>query len=189
MSKSAKKRGRTSQVSGSSRFFARLLGGLIMLSVMGVAVLIAYNLGRGDEERRDDGHNPRPDMQVQAPAEQTPRQADNAHRAKYSFYDQLKKRNSEVQAEVAAKTQALDNAPAVKGTYYRVQVGAFKEADQADRLRARLILRDYPVTILQSNNFHLVQVGPYQDREEAQKAEQSLKQSGFKVLLKKFESN
>lgn len=178
MSKSSKKRrGKPSQVSKSSRYAARILGGLIMLSVIGVVVLIFYKLSVGDEaEARK---RPPPPAAPQT----TQRQA------KYSFYDELKKRNSEVQAEVEAKSRAMDKADVGKGTYYRVQVGAFKEQEQADRLRARLILRDYPVTILRSDNFHLVQVGPYQNREEAQKVEESLKKSGFKVLLKKFESN
>ena len=189
MSRNTKKRrGKSSQVSHSSRFVARLLGGLIMLSILGVAVLIAYNLGVRDEEeplRRVTQPAPAQDNAAQQPQPSAAQQ----RQAKYSFYDELKKRNSEVQAEVAAKTRALENTPAAKGTYYRVQVGAFKEEEQADLLRARLILRDYPVTVLRSDNYHLVQVGPYQDREEARKVEESLKKSGFKVLLKKFESN
>lgn len=187
MSKSSKKRrGKPSQVSKSSRYAARILGGLIMLSVIGVVVLIFYKLSVGDETEASK-RPPPPTVATQTPPPAAPQTTQR--QAKYSFYDELKKRNSEVQAEVEAKSRAMDKADVGKGTYYRVQVGAFKEQEQADRLRARLILRDYPVTILRSDNFHLVQVGPYQNREEAQKVEESLKKSGFKVLLKKFESN
>lgn len=186
MSKSnRKKRGKSSHVSQSSLYMARFLGGMIMLSIIAVVVFAFYKLSVSDE-----AETPKPPrVAQQAPPQPAPQTATPRQQAKYSFYDELKKRNSEVQAEVEAKSRALDNTTATKGTYYRVQVGAFKEQEQADRLRARLILRDYPVTILRSDNFHLVQVGPYQSREEAQKAEESLKKSGFKVLLKKFESN
>lgn len=167
---------------------ARALGGLIMLAILVVAGIFVYNIYIRDHDAPSPAQ-PAPVARQDTPQPSAPPAQQRQQQAKYSFYDELKKRNNEVQAEVEAKTKALDNANTVKGTYYRVQVGAFKEAEQAERLRARLILRDYPVTILRSDNFHLVQVGPYQNREEAQKIEESLKQSGFKVLLKKFESN
>lgn len=189
MSKSAKKRPRSAQISNSSRVAARLLGGFIMFVVIAVAGFIGYHIGVKDDEtppetvRHEKAQEP-----VAAPARENGRDAAQ-RKARYSFYDELKKRSNEVQAEVEAKSKELATAPAVKGAYYRVQVGAFKEKEQAERLRARLILRDYPVTIVHSNHFHLVQVGPYQKREDAQKIEETLKKSGFNVLLKKFESH
>lgn len=189
MSKAAKKRVRAAQISNSSRVAARLLGGLIMLSILAVAGFMGYSLGIKEKGESRQGREERPVANV--PAETPPPQERKTEqrKARYSFYDELKKRSNEVQAEVEAKSKELAASPAVKGAYYRVQVGAFKEKEQAERLRARLILRDYPVSIVHSNNFHLVQVGPYQKREEAQKIEESLKKSGFNVLLKKFESN
>lgn len=188
MSKSAKKRSRSAQISNSSRVAARLLGGFIMFVVIAVAGFIGYHIGiKNDEAPQETVRHERAEEPA-APARENGRDA-GQRKARYSFYDELKKRSNEVQAEVEAKSKELATAPAVKGAYYRVQVGAFKEKEQAERLRARLILRDYPVTIVQSNHFHLVQVGPYQKREEAQKIEETLKKSGFNVLLKKFESN
>ncbi|MDO5091450.1 MAG: SPOR domain-containing protein [Cardiobacteriaceae bacterium] len=191
MSKSAKKRVKSAQISNSSRVAARLLGGFIMFVVIAVAGFVGYHIGI----KKDDVPRDPPRREVSA---NTPAVANNGNgqgreaqqrKARYSFYDELKKRSNEVEAEVAAKSKELAAAPDVKGAYYRVQVGAFKEKEQAERLRARLILRDFPVSIVHSNNFHLVQVGPYQKREEAQKIEETLKKSGFNVLLKKFESN
>ena len=158
-----------------------------MLCILVVVGVFGYNIGIRDPDEMDSPLRPSP--VAETPTQPQPQTASRQQQAKYSFYDQLKKHSGEVQAEVEAKSQALQNTPAVKGTYYRVQVGAFKDLEEADRLRARLILRDYPVTILQSNNFHLVQVGPYPDRDAAVKVEQNLKKSGFNVLLKKFESN
>lgn len=188
MSKNTKrKRGKSSQVSGSSRIVARVLGAVIMFAIVSIVALAFYNFNIKEDGDETAARHLADETPAEPAGAQQPRNPPRS--AKYSFYDELKKRNNEVQAEVQAKTRALENAPAAKGTYYRVQVGAFKDADQADRLRARLILRDYPVTILQSDNHHLVQVGPYSSRDEAKKIEENLKKSGFKVLLKKFESN
>lgn len=188
MSKRVRKRGKSAPISSSSRVAARMLGGLIMISIMGIAVFVGYNLGIKKHDAGADAHYVAP-SEAQPSAEADDERARAQRKAKYSFYDELKKRSGEVQAEVESKSKELAAVPVGKGVYYRVQVGAFKEKEQAERLRARLILRDYPVTIVQSNSFHLVQVGPYQQREEAKKIESNLKKSGFNVLLKKFESH
>lgn len=109
----------------------------------------------------------------------------SAKKAKYDFYSQLKKRNEEVEQEVKHRIET-EKPPEIEGRNYRIQVGAFQEIDLANRLRARMILRDYPVQLIQNGEIHMVQIGPYQDRDEAISVQKRLEREGVKTLLKAY---
>ena len=76
------------------------------------------------------------------------------------------------------------------GTYY-LQVGSFKNGEQADRLKAELAIKGFETVIQKvtiDNNrdtqtWHRVRVGPYSDLEALNRARQKLKTSGHESSL------
>ncbi|WP_172460843.1 SPOR domain-containing protein [Suttonella ornithocola] len=104
---------------------------------------------------------------------------------KYRFYDELKKRNAEVQKELQQKMQEESKTSNIKGRNYRIQIGAFSEKESADRIRARMILRDYPVEIINNGKLYLVQIGPYVDRAEAVKVQKRIEREGIRETVLK----
>ncbi|MBI3776825.1 MAG: SPOR domain-containing protein [Gammaproteobacteria bacterium] len=79
-----------------------------------------------------------------------------------------------------------------KGNYI-VQVGAFKKADEADRLRAALALLGIEssvqvVRIGDSDSFHRVRVGPFDDLDRANRTRAKLKQNNYNSILLQVKS-
>lgn len=66
-----------------------------------------------------------------------------------------------------------------------IQVSASKSKENSDRLRAELILKNYPVKMEMKNSHYLIQIGPYATKKEAEKIEKSLIKDGYKTYLLK----
>lgn len=125
---------------------------------------------------------------AQSAVQKTPEQVPKTNKAKYSFYEELKKRSNEVEQKVEQKAPQQKEQKAKVTTSsdarFIIQVGAFRDKNMADRLRARLILRDYPVSLAQNKSIYVVQVGPYASRKEAEAMENQLKREGMETLVK-----
>ena len=87
------------------------------------------------------------------------------------------------------------NAPPSTGKKgnYIVQVGAFKKAEEADRLRAALALLGIEssvqvVRIGDSDSFHRVRVGPFDDLDKANRTRSKLKQNNYNSILLQVKS-
>ncbi|WP_158008693.1 SPOR domain-containing protein [Rappaport israeli] len=119
-------------------------------------------------------------LPAQSAVQKMPEQAPKTNKAKYSFYEELKKRSNEVEQKVEQKAKVKTSSDAL----FIVQVGAFRDKNMADRLRARLILRDYPVSLAQNKSIYVVQVGPYASHKEAEAMESQLKREGMETLVK-----
>lgn len=125
---------------------------------------------------------------AQKPTAQTPQSEveQPVKKPRYDFYHELAGRKAQVDAEIERKAETTAKVPEVTGSNYRIQVGAFREQEQADRMRARMILRDYPVTIIRNGKFYLVQIGPYKEKDSAVKVQNRLKREGVDTLLKAY---
>jgi len=79
----------------------------------------------------------------------------------------------------AAETQA-------QGQFY-LQAGSFQQADQAERMKARIALLGLDVAIervrIEGERWHRVRVGPYANREALQVAQQRLRDNDIDVLV------
>jgi tetratricopeptide (TPR) repeat protein len=81
-------------------------------------------------------------------------------------------------------------APSTKAARYRIQVGAFRSPEGAQRLSRRLneryaeLLRDKEVLLAESNGFTRVQVGPYQTLSEASDACRTFSRGGLRCFPK-----
>ena len=132
-----------------------------------------------------------PDEVLVNPVEEIPNQQikklSKELNARYPFTDRLKKRTEEVEREKMQKIQRNQSeASRVKGTHYRIQVGSFTDKSKAEEMRENMTLLDYPALIAQSGKQHLVQVGPYLDRDEALAVENQLKKNGYNAVLKTY---
>lgn len=67
--------------------------------------------------------------------------------------------------------------------YYRVQAGAFKNRENADRLLYQLEDGGYPAFLLHENGLYKVQVGAFRELDNAIRMEQKLRDSGYSTVI------
>lgn len=67
--------------------------------------------------------------------------------------------------------------------YYRVQVGAFRSRENADKLLYELLDQDYPAFLLHDNGLYRVQVGAFMQLGNAIAMEQKLRNAGYTTLI------
>lgn len=173
----------------------RIMGGILLAVIVGFLGVLALNFFKDSKEnasRAERSAKPRAERRADNGAQ--PKQGNTANtqaaipaaEPKYTFYNELKKRSDEVQAELKEKIEKADKA-SIKGEHYRIQIGAFSDKDTADRLRAKMILRDYPVQMIKDGPLYLVQLGPYAEREQAMEVQKRLPREGIKEhILKRY---
>lgn len=85
-----------------------------------------------------------------------------------------------------AKPQTADSKPAAGDEPYFLQAGSFSNADDAEKLKARLALlgiesSTQTATIPDKGVWHRVRLGPYKNADEMNKARNLLKQNGVEA--------
>lgn len=92
----------------------------------------------------------------------------------YEFYQLLESQKIETSKVDAYKSTPKDSA----GVVYRLQVASFRSKEDADRLRANLIIEGLAATIQSSEvkgtTWHRVLVGPFSNRSAMNKAQDQL---------------
>ncbi len=122
--------------------------------------------------------------QLKAKVEEAKSEAKKSITTKFDFYTLLPER------EVIVPTEE-ENIPAAQREkiIYILQAGSFKQAEDADRLRARLILMGLEARVEQvatgNGTWHRVQVGPFHERSSLSKARGILINEGIDTLLLK----
>ena len=97
------------------------------------------------------------------------------------LYDE---KNKEIaQAIAGAILGTLDQQQGEEPVYYRVQTGAFRKRENADRMLYRLQEKGYPAYILQDGDFYKVQVGAFLQLDNAIHMEQQLRDNGYSTLI------
>lgn len=152
--------------------------------------------------------NERTPMVSQQPVQQ------NGEKPKYSFYDELKKRKTEIDggagAQAAAartmqtvrtipvknqsQNQTTDNSPAsVTNTTdtvrYVVQVGAFSKQADAEKVKQQVVALGYAGRVVKGTTGgrkYLAQAGPLVGRDRANAAQRHLKNQGMPTLIKRL---
>jgi len=113
-----------------------------------------------------------------APAEQTP----VTPKPRFDFYEILKER------EVVVPDRSGEVKAAVKtDTELFLQVASFRSSQDADELRANLLLQNMNATVEQVDNngsqWHRVLVGPFESRSRMARARSDLASQEFNTLL------
>ena len=98
-----------------------------------------------------------------------------------ALYDEKKQEIPQAIADAILVTQDEENAE--NPLYYRVQVGAFRNRENADRLLYQLLDNGYPAYILGDGDLFKVQVGAYQQLGSAIRMEQQLREDGYSTLI------
>ncbi|MEH6910516.1 MAG: SPOR domain-containing protein [Oceanicoccus sp.] len=104
---------------------------------------------------------------------------------KFDFYTLLPER----EVIVPVEHEDVDSSPK-QATIYILQAGSFRSSNDADRLRAQLILMGLEakveqVSVANGDLWHRVQVGPFGDRSRLSKARGILLDQGIDTLLLK----
>ncbi len=163
-----------------SKIQLKFIGSLVLLvSTAGVLLAIGGQLNFLGNKRPE-----------QAPVVKA---QDSGEKAKYSFYDELKRRKTEVDRVpriVGSETQVSGYGsrsgditnPRIR---YMIQVGAFSYVKDANLIKARVRALGYPVQINKSHKY-LVQVGPFIGKEKTYRIEGLLKDKGFPTLVRRL---
>lgn len=163
---------RRAPVTGNTLLVQRIIGIFLLGFIVVFLGILAMNFFRGH-------HQGEKVQVVKTPMNVVSKTAQTSSKPKYNFYQDLQKRNAEVQQELQSKIKNTQEVR-VNGKNYRIQIGAFRDKDSADRLRARMILRDYPVQVINNGQLYLVQVGPYIERDKAVNIQKRLRKDGIK---------
>lgn len=120
---------------------------------------------------------------------------------KYEFYSMLQnddqyapppkkvktetKENKKEVAKANTKTNAMKDKKQVakndKKSTYLIQAASFRHRHEADRMKASLILKGFPASVIlitrDQTNWYRVMIGPYQSKDQAQKVQLAIAQS------------
>lgn len=77
----------------------------------------------------------------------------------------------------------LDEETVEEPLYYRVQTGAFRNKENADRMLYELLEKGYPSFLLYEDGVYKVQTGAYQQIGNAINMEQRLRSDGYSTLI------
>lgn len=129
--------------------------------------------------------NPSSDSSEKAATKTQNKKADDSTNTRFEFYTLLPER----EVIVPVEEQPADDKPQQQ-LIYILQAGSFKNGEDADRLRAKLILLglDTKVEAVSgkgNDTWHRVQVGPFTSRSKLAKARSTLINNNIETLLLK----
>jgi cell division protein FtsN len=144
----------------SAPFWAWILTGI---SVIGFGFFLTQLSNSNQEDNTSQADTKKANAEVKV-AEQV-----NDSQVKFDFYEILKGKEVNVDERVIEKT------PEQKNIIYFLQAGSFKQLNDADTLRAKLLLQGLPVSIEKTTNkngqeWHRVVAGPFDTRSKLAKA-------------------
>lgn len=195
--KSQARRGNDSRVPG----WAWLLAGVLL--GLGIAAFVLYREGFSG---KPGGPTPNPEATPPAGSSEpavAPPAAEPPKKPRYDFYTILREQETAVsdrelaeraraEAEAAAKQQQQQaqqpseptaNTPSER---YQLQAGAFRDAADAEALKARLALVGQFARVqtdtINGGVWHRVRLGPYSSPSEAEAAKQALAASGIDAI-------
>ena len=156
-----------------------MLGGLLAGLVVSYLVYLQKE-GGVSLVKKSDKPVARP-TQKKTPAAQTTKKRDDG--IKFDFYNILP------ELEVVIPDIELGKENTEQATYY-LQVGSFKNEEEAEARKAELLLLNFTpsiqtVTIDNSQTWHRVRLGPFTDRRTVDKARRGLQDNGIDFIMLK----
>lgn len=129
---------------------------------------------------------PAPEPAAETRPEQAEQPQEELPKPRFDFYKLLQ----ESEEIVPATEPAESSAPAATPVEYLLQVGSFRRAEDADALRAQLILLNLDahtetVTIRGGEIWHRVVVGPFDNQSRMSKARSTLVSNRYSALVLK----
>lgn len=175
--------GQSSQRQGSSLVIGIMIGVLLGLAIAG---LVAWYLQKTPGKFMNP-EKPLPEKTAVIPS--TPASGVNADKPRFEFYKVLTdKQDAGVTQKDNEKStttggKPADQTPTVVKEIYYLQAGSFSNAEDADKLKAKLAMLGMEAnvqvaTIPEKGVWHRVRLGPYKGEEEMKVARATLKQNG-----------
>ena len=136
-----------------------------------------------------------PDRPPQGKPASTPRRVETPAppKPRFDFYTMLPK------MEVVVPDDELDQEPVARSAdgrpvTYLVQVGSFRKAADADRLKAQLALLGFEARVVSArigsqDTRYRVRSGPYRDKRALNDARRRLSENGFKGMVIRVDAN
>ena len=156
--------------------------------VLGLALSVFVMVREGFDPR---GLLPKPNPAAQAPdsSEEPVAQRRPAAPAKprYDFYTLLPEREAVIpEAEIARDSGTAEPRPAPAGERFLLQAGAFRDARDADALKAQLallgLIAQVQTDTIEGNTWHRVRLGPYETLRDLDAARRQLKQNNIEAI-------
>lgn len=97
--------------------------------------------------------------------------------------DWLYSRLGDLAAKVTAQLGGGASTPSTDGTLYRVQAGAFKNKENADRQLAKVKAAGFDTYMVQADGLYKIQVGAYRKKANADAMAAKLKAAGFDTYI------
>ena len=129
------------------------------------------------------------EVEAVAPKPDKPQSSDRTReKPRFDFYERLK----ETEVEHQSGPEPESGVPSQESVLYVLQAGSFRGQEEADGLRAELLLLGLDATIEPFQNrgdtWHRVMVGPFESRQQADEAKASLVSQGIDPLMLKKSS-
>ncbi len=105
---------------------------------------------------------------------------------KYSFYDELKRRKTEIENGKVRTVTETEATPSTKNYRYVVQVGAFANARDAGKVKKQVEDLGYPARVVKGGSKYLAQAGPFKGKKKAVAIEKNLQGKKFPTLIKRL---
>lgn len=97
--------------------------------------------------------------------------------------DWLYSRLGDLAAKVTAQLGSGASTPSTDGTLYRVQAGAFKNKENADRQLEKIKAAGFDTYMVQADGLYKIQVGAYRKKANADAMAAKLKAAGFDTYI------
>lgn len=191
MSYNNSRTGQAAQGPGSSMLIGILIGMMLGLAVAGgVAWYLQKSPGQFTNQEK-----PLPEKTVTTAPAPVPASGVGADKPRFEFYKVLTdKQDASLPAQKGGDKAAVSGSKptpeqiqqaAAKEIYY-LQVGSFSNADDADKLKAKLAMLGMEAsvqvaTIPDKGVWHRVRLGPYKGEDEMKSARATLKQNGVEA--------
>lgn len=182
------KRGAVSRGPGS-RLSQDLRTGFAVGLALGLAVAAAVFVWAQTELRSAAAAGPAQPI-ARAPAASAARAAEQAAAeadAQFDFYDRLKNQEVVIPEQEKDARPELPTSLIDRPGVYVLQPGAYRDAAEAERLRARLARLGVQATIqrvaIDADEFHRVRIGPYEDLGELNATRTKLRAADIDALV------
>ena len=97
--------------------------------------------------------------------------------------DWLYSRLGDLAAKVTAQLGGGASAPSTNGTLYRVQAGAFKSKENADRQLEKIKAAGFDTYMVQADGYYKIQIGAYSVKGNAENMLAKVKAAGFDAFI------
>lgn len=158
----------------------KFLGSVVLLlSVAGVLLAVGGQLNFIGQER----------PQTAKTAVQ-PASSGSGKQPKYSFYEDLKNRKTELdktekQHSIAQKSLTENTSQDSGTTLYWVQIGAFSKEKDASKIKNQAEMLGFAARVAKGGSKYLAQAGPFSGKKAASIAQKQLRKAKFPTLIKR----